>query len=188
MNSGRLLALKRNRQLRTRHFRSRVGVGNAKVGVASKFCARFARFLFIRTPLSKILHPPLTWSGYLCKLSGQGVLSMTTQLLHHTATTPYFSMTTHLLQLLCHTSLWLHSYYSYYTILPQLLRHTSLWLHSYYSNTIFLYDYTATTATTPYFSMTTQLLHHTSLWLHSYYAIILYIIVRLWLLGFYAII
>ena len=46
-NSGRL---EPNRVLKTRHFRSRVGVANVKVGVAKKFRARFVRVLYSQNP------------------------------------------------------------------------------------------------------------------------------------------
>ena len=41
---------------------------NTKVGVASKIRARFARVLYITTPLSKILDPPLVLSHF-CRFS-----------------------------------------------------------------------------------------------------------------------
>ena len=49
--SGGLLALERNRQFRKHHFRLRMGVVNAKVGVVLHFHALFRRVLFIGTPL-----------------------------------------------------------------------------------------------------------------------------------------
>ena len=45
--------------LKTRHFRSRVGVSNVKMGVAKNFARTKRAFFILRTPLSKILNPPL---------------------------------------------------------------------------------------------------------------------------------
>ena len=48
-----------NRLLKTRHFRSQVGVANVKVGVVKKIARALRAFFILRTPLYKILDPPL---------------------------------------------------------------------------------------------------------------------------------
>ena len=57
-NSGRPTALKRYRQLRTRHFRSKRGCGQRKMGVVLKI-SHATRILYYRNPLCKNLDPPL---------------------------------------------------------------------------------------------------------------------------------
>ena len=58
-NSGRLPALELNRLHRNRHFRSKMGVATAKVGVASNFSRALSAHSLYLNPLYTKLNPPL---------------------------------------------------------------------------------------------------------------------------------